>query len=100
MEINNKINIHNRFDIEVRDKNTGELKQKAVAYNIVLNQMYTRLCGGLSYFVNIHFGSGTGTLSAARTSLFTHLGTKTAADEQIIKAIPLSTWKKIGRAHV
>lgn len=94
MEINNKINIHNRFDIEVRDKNTGELKQKAVAYNIVLNQMYTRLCGGLSYFANIHFGSGTGTLSASRTSLFSHLGTKAAADEQIIKAIPLSTWKR------
>lgn len=94
MQIKNNVKIHNRFDIEIIDKNTGELKQSLVSYNIVLNQMYTRLCGGLPYFVNIHFGSGTGTLSPSRTTLFTHLGTKAAADEEIIKAIPLSVWKR------
>ncbi len=94
MEIKNNIKIHNRFDIEIVDKNTGEVKQSLVSYNIVLSQMYTRLCGGLAYFVNIHFGSGTGTLSPSRTSLFTHLGTKAAVDEEIIKAIPLSVWKR------
>lgn len=94
MQIKNNVKIHNRFDIEIIDKNTGELKQSIVSYNIVLNQMYTRLCGGLSYFVNIHFGSGTGTLSPTRTTLFNHLGTKAAADEEIIKAIPLSVWKR------
>lgn len=94
MQIKNNVKIHNRFDIEIIDKNTGELKQSIVSYNIVLNQMYTCLCGGLSYFVNIHFGSGTGTLSPTRTTLFNHLGTKAAADEEIIKAIPLSVWKR------
>lgn len=94
MEIKNNIKIHNRFDIEIVDINTGEVKQSLVSYNIVLSQMYTRLCGGLDYFVNIHFGSGTGTLSPSRTTLFTHLGTKSAVDEEIIKAIPLSVWKR------
>lgn len=94
MQIKNNVKIHNRFDIEIIDKNTGELKQSLVSYNIVLNQMYTRLCGGLSYFVNIHFGSSAGTLSPSRTTLFTHLGTKAAVDEEIIKAIPLSVWKR------
>lgn len=94
MNLKNKVNIHNRFDIEVRDAKTGLLKKSLLSYNIVLNQMYTRLCGGLSYFVNIHFGSSTGTLSATRTSLFNHLGTKAAVDEEIVKAIPLSIWKR------
>lgn len=94
MKLNNKINIHNRFDIEIRDSITGELKKSFTSFNIVLNQMYTRLCGGSSYFVNIHFGSGVGSLAATRTNLFTHLGTKIAVDEEIIKAIPLSTWKR------
>lgn len=94
MNLKNKVNIHNRFDIEVRDAKTDLLKKSFTSYNIVLNQMYTRLCGGLSYFVNIHFGSSTGTLSATRTSLFSHLGTKAAVDEEIVKAIPLSIWKR------
>lgn len=94
MNLKNKVSIHNRFDIEIRDSKTGELKKSITSFNIVLNQIYTRLCGGSSYFVNIHFGSGTGSLAATRTTLFNHLGTKTAVDEEIIKAIPLSTWKR------
>lgn len=94
MEIKNKVLIHNRFDIEVRDAVTNELRQEAVAYNIILTQMYTRLCGGLAYFTNIHFGSGSGTLSPSRTTLFNHLGTKTAVDDTLIRSIPLSSWRR------
>lgn len=93
MQVNQNVKIHNRFDIEVRDGVTGELKQEAVAYNIVLDQMYTRLCGGSSYFVNIHFGTGVGVVVPTRTSLFSHLGTKAVVNEELIKAIPLSKWK-------
>jgi hypothetical protein len=71
-----KFNIHNRFDIEVIDSNTGEIKQKAFAENIVLDALWTRLLAPNTYFNRIHFGSGTGTLSASRTSLFTFLGAK------------------------
>ena len=86
--------IHNRFDIEVRDKETGELKQKGQAENIVLDRMYTRLCNFSTYFVNIFFGSGRGTLSPTRTTLFTSLGYKAAVTEETIKAFPISKWTR------
>lgn len=88
MHIEQKVNIHNRFDVEVNGKWVG------YAENIVLDSMWSRLCNGQAYFVNIHFGTGAGTLSAARTSLFTHLGSKTAVNEEQIKAIPVSKWKQ------
>ena len=94
MEIKANVGLHNKFVIEVRDAETGELKQTATSYNIILDQMYTRLCGGSTYFVNIHFGTGTGTLSPSRTSLFTHLGTKAAVDEEQVKRIPNSSWTR------
>lgn len=94
MQIDQKVLIHNRFDVEVRDSITGELKETAVGFNMVLDQMWTRLCGNLTYFVNIHYGTGTGTLSATRTSLFTHLGTKAAVDVEKIKGLPVSSVKK------
>jgi len=80
--------IHNRFDIYVNDK------QVAYAENIVLNQMYNQLCARSAYFANIHFGTGTGTLSASRTSLFTHLGTKTAVNDAQSKVLPTSYWRQ------
>lgn len=89
-----KVKFHNRFDIEVRDAESNELKQKGVAENIVLNQMYDRLCNFNPYFVNIHFGTGTGTLSPSRTTLFNHLNTKVAVTEEIIKAFPTSKWTR------
>ena len=94
MDIKQGTKIHNRFDIEVSDSITGELKQVAQAENILLDSIYTRLCGGSSYFVNIHFGSGTATPVATNTSLNTHVGTKTAITEETIKAIPVSSWKR------
>ena len=40
MEFKQKAVIHNRFDVEVRDAKTNELKQTAVAYNIILNRWF------------------------------------------------------------
>lgn len=87
-------NIHNRFDIYVKNIETGTEEQVGYAENIVLDQMYTRLCARSSYFVNIHFGTGTGTLSASRTSLFTHLGTKAVTNDAQSKALPTSWWRQ------
>ena len=94
MKVEAAVTLHNRFDFEVRDAQSGELKQQARAYNIVLDQMWTRLCTGSAYFVNIHFGTGTGVLAPARTSLFTHLGTRTAVDDTIVRAVPNSSWRR------
>ena len=93
MELKANVKLHNRFDIEVRGLD-GELKQTAQAENIVLDSMWTRLCNGYTYFGNIHYGSGTGILSASRTSLFTHKGTATATTEEIIRGVPNTSWKR------
>jgi sugar lactone lactonase YvrE len=93
MEIKQNVNIHNRFDVHIDNIETGEHRE-LVGYNIILDQMWTRLCGGSSYFGYIHFGKGTGTPTPERTSLFNHLGTKSAVTEEIIKALPVSSWRR------
>lgn len=92
LEIGSKI--HNRFDIEVRDFKTGELKKKGQAENIILDRIYTRLCNFSSYFSYIHFGQGTGVLDPSRTILFDELGYKSAVTEEILKDFPISKWTR------
>lgn len=88
------LKIHNRFDIEVKDANTGEVLQTAQAENIVLDRIYTRLLNFQSYFDQIVFGSGTGTLSASRTTLFTRIGNKAAVTESLVRSYPTSVWTR------
>lgn len=75
MNLTQHIKLHNRFDVEVSDAKTGAIRQKAYAENIVLNALWNRIMVD-AYFTNIQFGSGTGTMDATRTSLFTFIGTK------------------------
>ncbi|WP_392654718.1 hypothetical protein [Dehalococcoides sp. THU4] len=88
MKVKTKVDFHNRFDIYKNGEWIGK------AENIVLDQMYTRICNFSTYFVNIHFGTGTGTTTPDRTTLFSYLGTKTAATEETIKALPTSSWTR------
>ena len=94
MKVIQNVSIHNKFDIEVRDAITGELKQEVTAYNIVLNAMWTRLVNFNSYFTNIHFGTGNGSLDPTRTTLFTWLGQKAATNTEVIKELPVSRWRR------
>lgn len=66
--------IHNRFDIEVRDAKTGELKQQAQAFNVICDALWTRLFNKQSWFSYIIYGRGTGTPSATDTTLFSKIG--------------------------
>lgn len=95
MELNANINlsIHNRFDIISRDIRTGEI-EKAQAENIVLDRIYTRLCAFATYFDQIVYGSGTGTPTVGRTTLFNRIGNKAATTEQLIRAYPTSQWTR------
>lgn len=88
------LKIHNRFDIEVKDANTGEVLQVAQAENIVLDRIYTRLLNFQSYFDNIVFGSGTGTLDPSRTTLFSRIGNKAASTESLVRSYPTSIWTR------
>lgn len=74
VKANLNCSIHNRFDIEVIDTATGEIKQKAQAENVVCNQLWTRLFTPGTYFNYIHYGAGTGTPSSTDVSLFAFLG--------------------------
>lgn len=85
MELKNKLSIHNRFDIEVIDARTGELKQKAQAHNIICNGLWSALCSSQNnsqnyYFYRIFWGSGTGTPSASDTTMFTPEGKQNAGN--------------------
>lgn len=77
-----KASIHNRFDIEVVDAKTGEVKQRAQAFNVVCDNLWNRLftlpstTTVDSWASYLHYGTGTGTPSAADTSLFSYLGSK------------------------
>lgn len=83
-----RASIHNRFDIEVRDAATGELKQRAQAFNLICEALWDRLLATGSnnawspqrYFDFICFGSGSGTPSASDTTLFTQLGYKSLSN--------------------
>lgn len=89
MKITGKATIRNRFDIVCRDIKTGE-EQKYRAHNIVLDSMWSRLVNFNSFFTHIHFGTGTGTLSPARTSLFNRSGGKVATTVEAVRALPTS----------
>ena len=72
--------IHNRFDIEVLDAETGECKQEAKAYNVICDQLWTRLFNKNGYFHYIQYGSGDGDPSSSDTSLFNYVGGQVAKD--------------------
>lgn len=85
------VKIHNRFDIEVTDINTGEIRQKAQAENIVLDSLWSRLLGSSSgYFSAIAYGSGTGTPDPSRTTLFKHVAAVSVTSETIVDNDPIT----------
>ena len=76
--------IHNRFDVEVVDVRTGEVRQRAQAENIVLDNFWTHwMSTNTNYynFARVSVGSGTGSLAATRTELFSELGTHILTDK-------------------
>lgn len=86
INIKQKAKLHNVHRLVVTDALTGKIKQEAKAYNIILDYAWASLlCNnsnnpygllGLGY---CHLGTGTGTLIATRTSLFTYLTRKISA---------------------
>lgn len=88
MERGINITLHNKFDIEVRNASTGELKQQVTAYNIVLDAMWTRILARNTFMSAIHIGTGTGTLDPARTSLFTLLVARSATWDSTGSILP------------
>lgn len=78
--IRTQVKLHNRFDFEIYDTETGKTTY-AKAENIVLNQLITKMW---NHFQQIFVGTGTGTLSPTRTSLFTHLAAQSATLVELV----------------
>lgn len=76
-----RASIHNRFDIEVIDAASGEVKQRARGFNVICDALWDRLfyvsnslwCPK-SYFNYVLYGEGSGTPSASDTELFSKIG--------------------------
>lgn len=106
MNLQEKAIIHNMFEFLVVDANTGKEKQKAVAYNTILDQWFNaRVVNAYPSYYNgasrtidllqyITFGTGTGTIASAETTLFTYLGRKTVTTLQTIYGYPTSYVQK------
>lgn len=80
-----KASIHNRFDIEVVDAKTGEVKQKAYAENVICQAYWDfifdwRNNREATWFQYICYGSGTGNPASTNTTLFSAVGYKSATD--------------------
>ena len=80
--------LHNRFDIEVHNVKTGEVKNYT-HYNIVLDRLYSGLFR-LSYLTktqwcsSIVYGEGTGEVSPSRTTLFTPIAAKSTTNTKFV----------------
>ena len=75
VNVNLNASIHNRFDIEVVDAKTGEVKQRAVAYNVICDQIWTDIfSNNMGYGFYILYGDGSGTPSTQDTKLFSKVG--------------------------
>lgn len=91
MNIKAKARLHNKFEIDVRDAKTGELKQKAYAFNVILNGYFTRMLSGNVRCVAQHIGvgSGSGTPAITDGGLFHEELTK-GASSTVYYAFPTS----------
>lgn len=94
MERNIKTAVHNRFDFEVSDAATGEIKQRYTSYNIITNYFFEQLMDKQRKLYGIQIGTGTGELSQTRRSLFAYLGCKVAETVEYVQAYPTSYIRK------
>lgn len=97
LDFKNSVEVHNRYELELRDTKTGVIKQTAHAENVVLNQMWTLFnatSGEISMFAGIAMGTGTGTPGASDTALFAqafrYMSTMTRVS--MTEAYPTSTY--------
>ena len=86
MEINTQVGLHNKFDIVLKSADTGEIRQTATAYNVVLNKYFTRLSLNSAWPGNVAIcvGTGSGTPAVTDNDLFTFLALKATSRGNIV----------------
>ena len=98
-----RASIHNRFDVEVIDAATGELTQKARAFNVICDTFWTRLFNvsgdnwrPLHRFLYVLYGGGSGTPAATDTELCSQLG---ALDASSTTTVSMNRRTGIGQSQ-
>lgn len=71
--------IHNRFDVVLHNRVTGDSRQVAVGYNIICDSWWNRYNPG-NQFSHIAYGRGSGTPSVADTDMFIRVGAGSATN--------------------
>lgn len=98
MDISSKVNIHNKFDIVVKDAKTGEQKERYETYNIVKDYCYDRILRYPSdLWRYIAYGSGTGTPDPTTRTLLNFLGSVSARRDSLTYGIPTTIAVYTGR---
>lgn len=88
-------NIHNRFDVEVIDANTGAIRQQVRGYNIICSMLWERVFrqdsqerwAPLSYFNYVLYGKGDGTPAITDTELFEQIGYKSVSNRTLTRDV-------------
>ena len=78
LNVDCKASIHNRFDVEVIDAQSGKIKQRAYGENVILNKRWNSYLNS-TWFTYIHYGSGSGTPATTDTQLFTFVNSIVAS---------------------
>ena len=94
MTIEQKIGVHNKFELELTDARTGEVKQKAYGYNLVLNQYFNFLANfnqncDFCPLSRIALGTGSATPAVTDTD-FRQRVYKAATLVEYVRAYPTS----------
>ena len=90
-----KANIHNRFDIEVRDARTNALKQKAQAFNVICDNLWKYMP---YYFNYIAYSNGSGTPSPSDTTTFGTLYTSSSSEHELVTDIASGVSRRTRKA--
>ena len=85
------VKLHNRFDAELIDGTTGEIKQIAKAENVVCDTYWNHLFSSLESISYIHAGTGMGTPSSTDTRLFNFLASKSISLQ--VSSMDKNNWK-------
>lgn len=94
MQISTTINMHNKFDVQLIDSKTNEIKQQCTAYNVVLNTYYSDQSKNVyTPLTTIALGTGTGTPAVTDTALFRALITKSGSPSSLTHIIDDNIYK-------
>lgn len=94
MQISTTVNMHNKFDVQLIDGKTNEIKQQCTAYNVVLNTYYSDQSKNVyTPLTTIAIGTGTGTPAVTDTALFSALTTKSGSPSSLTHIIDDNIYK-------